>query len=99
MRDILGGLIAGPFVSWVTPPLQDKLERVLDLSRQQMEQYREQLGHSQKIAYQQRLLQEDLVAIRAQISRVSTVSTLINLIDNQHLFWLEVQQHCVLVLL
>ncbi|XP_056908002.1 pleckstrin homology domain-containing family A member 7-like isoform X4 [Takifugu flavidus] len=55
---------------------KDKLERVLDLSRQQMEQYREQLGHSQKIAYQQRLLQEDLVAIRAQISRVSTEMTL-----------------------
>lgn len=89
MRDGLGGLIAGPFVSRVTPTLQDKLERVLDLSRQQMEQYREQLGHSQKIAYQQRLLQEDLVAIRAQISRVSTVSTLINLIDNQYLFWIE----------
>lgn len=55
------------------PPPQDKLERVLDLSRQQMEQYRDQPGHRQKIAYQQRLLQEDLVSIRAQISRVSTV--------------------------
>lgn len=59
----------------VAPPLQDKLEQVLDLSRQQMEQYRDQLGHSQKIAYQQRLLQEDLVAIRAQMSRVSTVGS------------------------
>lgn len=66
--------------SRVAPPLQDKLERVLDLSRQQVEQYREQLGHSQKVAYQQRLLQEDLVAIRAQISRVSTV-TPIRLMD------------------
>lgn len=64
----------------MAPPLQDKLERVLDLSRQQVEQYREQLGHSQKVAYQQRLLQEDLVAIRAQISRVSTV-TPIRLMD------------------
>lgn len=60
-------------VSHAAPPLQDKLEHVLDLSRQQMEQYRDQPGHSQKIAYQQRLLQEDLVAIRAQISRASTV--------------------------
>lgn len=66
---------SGLYVSRLTPPPQDKLERVLDLSRQQMEQYREQLGHSQKIAYQQRLLQEDLVSIRAQISRVSTVRT------------------------
>ncbi|CAF93113.1 unnamed protein product, partial [Tetraodon nigroviridis] len=57
------------------PPPQDKLEHVLDLSRQQMEQYRDQPGHRQKIAYQQRLLQEDLVSIRAQISRVSTEMT------------------------
>lgn len=57
--------------------MQDKLEQVLDLSRQQMDQYREQLGHSQKIAHQQRLLQEDLVAIRAQMSCVSTVRTLL----------------------
>uniref|UniRef100_H3CH41 Pleckstrin homology domain containing A7 n=1 Tax=Tetraodon nigroviridis TaxID=99883 RepID=H3CH41_TETNG len=54
---------------------KDKLEHVLDLSRQQMEQYRDQPGHRQKIAYQQRLLQEDLVSIRAQISRVSTEMT------------------------
>lgn len=60
-------------VSRAAPPLQDKLEHVLDLSRQQMEQYRDQPVHSQKIAYQQRLLQEDLVALRAQISRVCTV--------------------------
>uniref|UniRef100_A0A3B5QBN6 Pleckstrin homology domain containing, family A member 7a n=1 Tax=Xiphophorus maculatus TaxID=8083 RepID=A0A3B5QBN6_XIPMA len=51
---------------------KDKLERVLDVSHQQMEQYQEQPAHVHKIAYQQRLLQEDLVAIRAQISRVST---------------------------
>lgn len=62
----------------MAPPLQDKLEQVLDLSREQMEQYRDQLGHSQKIAYQQRLLQEDLVAIRAQMSRVSTVGSVPN---------------------
>ncbi len=53
--------------------LQDKLESVLDLSHQQMEQYQEQPAHAHKIAYQQRLLQEDLVTIRAQISRLSTV--------------------------
>lgn len=57
---------AAPAHLWLRP--QDKLEHVLDLSRQQMEQ-----GHSQKMAYQQRLLQEDLVAVRAQLSRVSTV--------------------------
>uniref|UniRef100_A0A8C4EQ34 Pleckstrin homology domain containing, family A member 7a n=1 Tax=Dicentrarchus labrax TaxID=13489 RepID=A0A8C4EQ34_DICLA len=53
-------------------PPQDKLESVLDLSHQQMEQYQEQPTHAHKIAYQQRLLQEDLVTIRAQISRLST---------------------------
>ncbi|XP_020347834.2 pleckstrin homology domain-containing family A member 7 isoform X1 [Oncorhynchus kisutch] len=51
---------------------KDKLESVLDLSRQQMEQYRDRPAHLEKIAYQQRLLQEDVVHIRAQISRVST---------------------------
>ncbi|XP_030587068.1 pleckstrin homology domain-containing family A member 7-like isoform X2 [Archocentrus centrarchus] len=51
---------------------KDKLESVLDVSHQQMEQYQEQPAHAHKIAYQQRLLQEDLVTIRAQISRVST---------------------------
>uniref|UniRef100_A0A3Q3NE10 Pleckstrin homology domain containing, family A member 7a n=1 Tax=Mastacembelus armatus TaxID=205130 RepID=A0A3Q3NE10_9TELE len=51
---------------------KDKLERVLDFSHQQMEQYQEQPAHIHKIAYQQRLLQEDLVTIRAQISRLST---------------------------
>ncbi|KAM7002333.1 pleckstrin homology domain-containing family A member 7-like [Tautogolabrus adspersus] len=51
---------------------KDKLESVLDLSHQQMEKYQEQPAHVSKIAYQQRLLQEDLVTIRAQISRLST---------------------------
>lgn len=39
----------------------------------QMEQYRDQPQHLEKIAYQQRLLQEDLVHIRAELSRESTV--------------------------
>ncbi|XP_073707156.1 pleckstrin homology domain-containing family A member 7 isoform X2 [Garra rufa] len=51
---------------------KDKLESVLDVSHQQMEQYKDQPSHAEKIAYQQRLLQEDLVHIRADISRVST---------------------------
>ncbi|KAJ8406465.1 hypothetical protein AAFF_G00300390 [Aldrovandia affinis] len=51
---------------------KDKLESVLDVSHQQMEQYWDQPAHTQKIAYQQRLLQEDVVHIRAEISRVST---------------------------
>ncbi|XP_028304389.1 pleckstrin homology domain-containing family A member 7-like isoform X10 [Gouania willdenowi] len=51
---------------------KDKLEHVLDVSHQQMEQYQEQPAHVHKIVYQQRLLQEDLVTIRAQISRLST---------------------------
>ncbi|XP_029290628.1 pleckstrin homology domain-containing family A member 7-like isoform X14 [Cottoperca gobio] len=51
---------------------KDKLESVLDVSHQQMEMYQEQPAHAQKIGYQQRLLQEDLVSIRAQISRLST---------------------------
>ena len=54
-------------------PQQDKLESVLDVSHQQMELYHDQPAHAQKISYQQRLLQEDLVSIRAQISRLSTV--------------------------
>ena len=56
-------------------PTQDKLESVLDVSHQQMEQYRDQPAHAEKIAYQQRLLQEDVVHIRAEISQVSTVMT------------------------
>ncbi|XP_064193036.1 pleckstrin homology domain-containing family A member 7-like isoform X7 [Anguilla rostrata] len=51
---------------------KDKLESVLDVSHQQMEQYRDQPSHAEKIAYQQRLLQEDVVHIRAEISQVST---------------------------
>lgn len=39
----------------------------------QMDQYRDQPQHLEKIAYQQRLLQEDLVHIRAELSRESTV--------------------------
>lgn len=39
----------------------------------QMEQYRDQPQHLDKIACQQRLLQEDLVHIRAELSRESTV--------------------------
>ncbi|XP_051916492.1 pleckstrin homology domain-containing family A member 7-like isoform X3 [Hippocampus zosterae] len=54
---------------------KDKLESVLDVSHQQMELFHEQPGHAHKIAYQQRLLQEDLVSIRAQISRLSTEMT------------------------
>lgn len=38
-----------------------------------MDQYRDQPQHLEKIAYQQKLLQEDLVHIRAEISRESTV--------------------------
>ncbi|MGH0166548.1 UNVERIFIED_CONTAM: hypothetical protein FKN15_051141, partial [Acipenser sinensis] len=51
---------------------KDKLESVLDVSHRQMEQYKEQPAHAEKIACQQRLLQEDLVQIRAEISRIST---------------------------
>ncbi|XP_057692038.1 pleckstrin homology domain-containing family A member 7-like [Corythoichthys intestinalis] len=54
---------------------KDKLESVLDVSHQQMEMFQEQPAHVNKIAYQQRLLQEDLVSIRAQISRLSTEMT------------------------
>ncbi|XP_063044519.1 pleckstrin homology domain-containing family A member 7 isoform X2 [Engraulis encrasicolus] len=51
---------------------KDKLESVLDVSHQQMEEYRDQPAHADKIAYQQRLLQEDVVHIRAEISQLST---------------------------
>ncbi|KPP74909.1 pleckstrin-like domain-containing family A member 7-like [Scleropages formosus] len=53
---------------------KDKLESVLDVSHQQMEKYCDQPAHAEKIAYQQRLLQEDVVHIRAEISQLSTVS-------------------------
>lgn len=46
---------------------------MLDVSHQQMEQYRAQPAHAEKIAYQQKLLQEDVVHIRAEISQASTV--------------------------
>ncbi|XP_062318054.1 pleckstrin homology domain-containing family A member 7 isoform X4 [Osmerus eperlanus] len=51
---------------------KDKLESVLDVSHQQMEQYQGQPAHAEKIAFQQRLLQEDLVHIRAEVSGAST---------------------------
>ncbi|XP_037548652.1 pleckstrin homology domain-containing family A member 7 [Nematolebias whitei] len=51
---------------------KDKLESVLDVSHQQMEEYRDQPTHAEKISYQQKLLQEDVVRIRAGISQVST---------------------------
>ncbi|XP_061885103.1 pleckstrin homology domain-containing family A member 7 isoform X6 [Entelurus aequoreus] len=51
---------------------KDKLESVLDVSHRQMEQYIAQPAHVEKIAYQQKLLQEDVVHIRAEISEVST---------------------------
>lgn len=38
-----------------------------------MEQYKDQPQHAEKISCQQRLLQEDLIHIRAEISKVSTV--------------------------
>ncbi|XP_036399108.1 pleckstrin homology domain-containing family A member 7-like isoform X2 [Megalops cyprinoides] len=51
---------------------KDKLESVLDVAHQQLEQYRDQPAHAEKIAYQQRLLQEDVVHIRAEMSQVTT---------------------------
>ncbi|XP_055057384.2 pleckstrin homology domain-containing family A member 7 isoform X4 [Misgurnus anguillicaudatus] len=51
---------------------KDKLESVLDVSHQQMEQFQDQPAHAEKIAYQQKLLREDVVHIRADISQVST---------------------------
>ncbi|XP_072322489.1 pleckstrin homology domain-containing family A member 7 isoform X6 [Scyliorhinus torazame] len=51
---------------------KDKLESVLDVTHRQLDQYRGQPTHTEKIAYQQRLLQEDLVQIRAEISKVCT---------------------------
>ncbi|CAH2325445.1 pleckstrin homology domain-containing family A member 7 isoform X5 [Pelobates cultripes] len=51
---------------------KDKLETVLEVLHRQMDQYKEQPQHSEKISYQQRLLQEDLVQIRAEMSKVST---------------------------
>ncbi|OCT83553.1 pleckstrin homology domain-containing family A member 7 isoform X3 [Xenopus laevis] len=51
---------------------KDKLETVLEVLHRQMDQYKEQPRHTEKISYQQRLLQEDLVQIRAEMSKVST---------------------------
>lgn len=58
---------------FVPCPVQDQLESVLEVLHRQTEQYRDQPQHLEKIAYQQRLLQEDLVHIRAELSRESTV--------------------------
>ncbi|CAI5763337.1 pleckstrin homology domain-containing family A member 7 isoform X1 [Podarcis lilfordi] len=51
---------------------KDQLESVLEVLHRQMEQYKDQPQHTEKISYQQKLLQEDLVHIRAEISKVST---------------------------
>ncbi|XP_051885023.1 pleckstrin homology domain-containing family A member 7 isoform X4 [Pristis pectinata] len=51
---------------------KDKLESVLEVTHRQLDQYKGQPNHTEKIAYQQRLLQEDLVHIRAEISKVCT---------------------------
>ncbi|XP_043828423.1 pleckstrin homology domain-containing family A member 7 isoform X4 [Dromiciops gliroides] len=51
---------------------KDQLESVLEVLHRQMEQYKDQPQHSEKISYQQKLLQEDLVHIRAEISKLST---------------------------
>ncbi|XP_054826715.1 pleckstrin homology domain-containing family A member 7 [Eublepharis macularius] len=51
---------------------KDQLESILEVLHRQMEQYKEQPQHREKISYQQRLLQEDLIHIRAEISKVST---------------------------
>ncbi|XP_054683129.1 pleckstrin homology domain-containing family A member 7 isoform X3 [Grus americana] len=51
---------------------KDQLESVLEVLHRQMEQYKDQPQHIEKISYQQRLLQEDLIHIRAEISKVST---------------------------
>ncbi|KAM4617479.1 pleckstrin homology domain-containing family A member 7 [Discoglossus pictus] len=51
---------------------KDKLETVLEVLHRQMDQYKDQPQHTEKIAYQQRLLQEDLVQIRAEMSKIST---------------------------
>ncbi|KAG5273203.1 hypothetical protein AALO_G00148800 [Alosa alosa] len=70
---------------------KDKLESVLDVSHQQMELYQDQPAHAEKIACQQKLLQEDVVHIRAEISWVST---------EMERSWLEYcrQEQCVLQL-
>uniref|UniRef100_A0A4W3J3U9 Pleckstrin homology domain containing A7 n=1 Tax=Callorhinchus milii TaxID=7868 RepID=A0A4W3J3U9_CALMI len=67
---LLSSLLSCLLLIWSSP--QDKLESVLEVTHTQMEQYRGQPTHTDKIAYQQRLLQEDLVQIRAEISIIST---------------------------
>ncbi|XP_052619084.1 pleckstrin homology domain-containing family A member 7 isoform X9 [Peromyscus californicus insignis] len=51
---------------------KDQLESVLEVLHRQTQQYRDQPQHLDKITCQQRLLQEDLVHIRAELCREST---------------------------
>ncbi|XP_030416340.1 pleckstrin homology domain-containing family A member 7 isoform X1 [Gopherus evgoodei] len=51
---------------------KDQLESVLEVLHRQMELYKDQPPHAEKISSQQRLLQEDLIHIRAEISKAST---------------------------
>ncbi|XP_055971836.1 pleckstrin homology domain-containing family A member 7 isoform X3 [Sorex fumeus] len=51
---------------------KDQLESALEVLHRQTKQPQEQPQHLEKVAYQQRLLQEDLVYIRAELSREST---------------------------
>ncbi|XP_075784173.1 pleckstrin homology domain-containing family A member 7 isoform X4 [Pelodiscus sinensis] len=51
---------------------KDQLESVLEVLHRQMELYKDQPHHTEKISSQQRLLQEDLIHIRAEISKAST---------------------------
>nr|XP_042714756.1 pleckstrin homology domain-containing family A member 7 isoform X16 [Chrysemys picta bellii] len=51
---------------------KDQLESVLEVLHRQMELYKDQPQHTEKISSQQRLLQEDLIHIRAEISKAST---------------------------
>nr|XP_045002552.1 pleckstrin homology domain-containing family A member 7 isoform X2 [Jaculus jaculus] len=51
---------------------KDQLESVLEVLHRQTEQYRDQPQHLEKITTQQRLLQEDLVHTRAELSREAT---------------------------
>lgn len=60
---------------------------MLEVLHRQMEQYRDQPQHLEKIAYQQKLLQEDLVHIRAELSRESTVRRVWRAADTSPLRW------------
>ncbi|XP_067396789.1 pleckstrin homology domain-containing family A member 7 isoform X1 [Emydura macquarii macquarii] len=51
---------------------KDQLESVLEVLHRQMELYKDQPHHAENISSQQRLLQEDLIHIRAEISKAST---------------------------